>query len=229
MLAVGTALVLGAALGLTTAHETARAIKEPMSMTEYAKLRRNYMFGHREMSDLADGMAVVATSVDIFANRDLRSAADIRGTKLHKRFLDSLDTVKFLSRFSLGMDEIYFFPAMYLLFEEGNADAALATIDLGVADRRTQARVPLLAAYTAHVFMRNPRKAGEYYLEIPRRFPDAPPWVAELGQKLVSGQDPIDTNPQIRKQLLDTVKRAFPEAEKYIEKYQNRNPEGGAP
>lgn len=203
-----------------TAQEQKQATTQKISLREYAQNKRNVFLGHREMADLMDGMAVVATTIDLFSNRNSKSAKEIAGTKLHQRFLDSLNTVRDLSKYSLGMDEIYFFPAMYLLFEDIEAEQAISIIDLGVQDQQTQARIPLLGAYIAHVFLRNPIQAGRYYLEIPKRYKDTPEWVTQLGERLARGDDPIDTNVEVRQKLLETMKTAFPEAKRYIERYQ---------
>ncbi len=196
-----------------------------LDFRDYASLRRNYFFGHKEMSDILTGMSVLSNTVDAFANSNQPGFED---SKVRARFEDSLGDAKFLARFALGMNDIYAFPALFLLFEEENPERSLELVHIGMRDSRTDIKIPLLGAFISHVFVRDLQSAGNFYKTLYKNYPHhkTPEWVNALADKLLAGDDPYVSNPALRHRLDKMVRTAFPRAQAYFERQEAKRKKG---
>jgi hypothetical protein len=206
----------------TKNEKTTLEIQGPIDFREYFSLRRNYFFGHKEMSDIVTGMSVLSNTVDAFANSKMTG---FENSKIRARFDDSMMDAKFLSRFAIGMNDIYIFPALYFLFEEQNPERALELVQLGMRDSRTDVKVPLLGAFISHVFERNLQTAGRFYKTLYEKYP-TPEWINDLANKLLAGEDPYLSSPRLRSSLDEVIKRTFPKARSYFEKQEEKRRRG---
>lgn len=178
-------------------------------------LRRNFFFGHRELSDILEGLRILSNAVDAFQN-----APALRLNPNHvvrKRLLDSLVSLPQLASRRIGMSEAYTLPAMYFLFEEDSPGEAYSIVRLGLNDLRANNQVPLLAGFVAHVFSRDLTAAASHYETLAKR-PGIPTWVGDLANRLRAGDDPFVTDERVRGTLCKVVVRSFPRALSFLEK-----------
>jgi hypothetical protein len=104
------------------------------------------------------------------------------------------------------------FPGLsYFSLEEGNFETAekLALTMIAADQYAYQARFVL--AFLYHHFLEMPREAGQIYKELSMQ-PDAPAWMADLGQKLIDrGADPeLDLSPHVLGSLCQWLLRSAP-------------------
>ncbi len=193
-----------------------------LDFKQYFTLRRNYFFGHKEMSDIATGMSVLANTVDAF--QGVRSPG-FAESKVKARFESSMDDTKFLSRFAIGMNDIYIFPALFYAFEEENPARAMELVELGMRDSRTDIKVPLLGAFISHIFVRDFKKAGELYKTVYTKY-KAPEWIDTLANKLLTGEDPYLSTPAYQEKLSRIINRSFPKAKAYFQRQEEKRRSG---
>lgn len=196
-----------------------------INIKDQITLRRNYFFGHKEMSDIITGMSVLANTVDAFANSKLPG---FENSKARMRFENSLNDAKFLSQFSIGMNDIYIIPALFLMFEESNPPKAMEIVRLGLRDSRTDGRLPLLGAFINHVFLRDLPEAGKYYKMVYEKNKQAA-WMNDLANKLLAADDPYVTNPKLKNRLKKLVTEVFPKSKKYLQENGQEFEKGGNP
>ena len=177
------------------------------SVREQLSSKRQLFFGHREFSDLLLALNVLSNTVDMIATPNSEPIA--------RRFEQSLLDLQFLARLQLGMNEIFLFPANFMLFEKNNPQAALSILDLGLIDPRATPQMPLMAGFVAHVFLRDTQKAAGYYKILSQK-PKVPAWVGELSAKLQLGLDPFTTDFRMANNLCSLVKNVFPQSEKIL-------------
>jgi len=203
------ALVLCAVVSWIALPQTANEVREQSFGAQAALTRRRFFFGHAELSDILDGLAILSYSVDAFQNAQvLRNDPE---HPIRKRLISSLRHVPSLSARRIGMSEVYTLPAMYFLFEEDKPREAYDIIRGGLADARVNNQVSLLAGFVAHVFLNDIPSASAHYRLLATR-PDVPPWVGDLASRLERGDDPFVTNPKVRRQLCRVIIRSFPRA-----------------
>jgi hypothetical protein len=206
-------IALCGAVSWTALPSTANERFEADVGREAAFTRRRFFFGHTEMSDVLQGLAILSHSVDAFAN-----APAIRVDPTHivrKRLVAALEGLPTLARRRIGMSEAYTLPAMYFLFEEDDPRASFDVIRWGVEDPRVNAQVPLLAGFVAHVFLADVPAAAGYYERLAQR-EGVPAWVGDLARKLARGEDPFVTNPKVRDRLCSVIAKSFPRAASYL-------------
>lgn len=182
-------------------------VEQNLSVREFITERRELFFGHREFSDLLSALDILANTVELISLPTTERA--------QLRFEKSLSDLKLISRYRLGMNEIFLFPANYLLFNKNDASAALSVLDLGVDDPRATPQMPLMAGFIAHVFLRDTKKAAKYYENLSKK-PNVPAWVGELSAKLEMGNDPLVTDFRLAKKLCILVKKVFPQSERTL-------------
>jgi hypothetical protein len=124
------------------------------------------------------------------------------------------------------MNDIYIFPALFFLFEEENPELAMKFVHLGMQDSRTDIKVPLLGGFIAHIFMRDIKKAGEFYQTLSQKYPNVPKWVSDLSKRLLAGEDPYLSNPQLKNRLQSVITKAFPNAKSYFERQEEKRRRG---
>ncbi len=194
---------------------TANETKVVASHSEPLFLRRNVFFGHRELSDILEGLSILSHAVDAFQN-----APALRRDPEHvvrKRLQEALTALPALAKRRIGMSEAYTLPAMYFLFEEDAPEMAYTLIRHGLSDTRTNNQVPLLAGFVAHVFARDLDAAAAHYAALAAR-PDVPEWVGDLARRLKGYDDPFVTDEKVRNTLCKVMARSFPRALPFLEK-----------
>ena len=202
-------LALCACVSWWALPRSANEVREQSFGTQAAFTRRRFFFGHAELSDILDGLAILSNSVDAFQNAQvLRSDPS---HPIRKRLLTSLGKVPDLSARRIGMSEVYTLPAMYFLFEEDKPREAYEIIRGGLADTRVNNQVSLLAGFVAHVFFNDLPAATAHYRILASR-PDVPSWVGDLASRLERGDDPFVTNEKVRRQICTVIIRSFPRA-----------------
>jgi hypothetical protein len=181
---------------------------QAFSLKESAGLRRNFFFGHSEFSDILRGMEVISATADVFHERK-KNKVYLKDLKMGQIFEESLSYIPYLTFMQLGMNEIYTFPSTFLLFEDEDYQRAFDVASLSVLDKRIIGNPITLAAYTAHVFLREPLLAAQYYKLLSQK-PNMPEWILQLSQKLETGKDPFLTDPKVRYTLCSVIIRSFP-------------------
>lgn len=212
-----TALAATVALSFTigqteTAKQEASISTEPLK--EHFQMRRNYFFGHKEMSDTISGLSVLAATIDAYSNFE---APDFASSKVRLRLDESLKIAPFLSKYAIGMNDVYLLPALFFMFMEENPSRAMELVELGIQDSRTTPRVILLGAFVSHVFIRNLQRAGELY-KIIREKHNGPMWLDELATQLLAGDDPYLTNPKLKGKLDTIINKSFPRSRAFFER-----------
>jgi hypothetical protein len=187
------------------------------TLKESAGLRRNFFFGHGEFSDILRGMEIIAATANSFHERK-KNKVYLENLKSGPAFEESLKYIPYLSAMQLGMNEVYTFPSTFLLFEQEDYSRAFDVASQAVLDSRIIGNATMLAAYTAHVFLREPKTAAHYYRILGHR-PNMPSWILDLAKKLETGQDTFLTDPRVRNTLCNTVIRSFPRiAKEFMDK-----------
>lgn len=197
--------------------------QEEKNISQYISSPRYYFLGHKEISDIFNGMVVLSNTVAVYAF----VGSPLKPPEKDKlRFYKSKGMIQSLSKYKIGMDPIYSYPSIYYLFIEEDVDSAIEIAQWGLEDSRTTILVDMLAAFIYHHFLRENKKAGEIYLKLPQKYPQAnvPLWIVELGEKLIKGEDPYN-DPLKAERLEKGLMNSFPHAYKIFE--ENKKRKGG--
>jgi hypothetical protein len=195
-----------------TAKQEASIASEPLK--EHFLMRRNYFFGHKEMSDTISGLSILAATIDAYSNY---SEEDFGNSKVRLRFEESLKIIPSLSKYAIGMNDVYLLPAIFFVFVEEDPLRSMALVELAINDSRTTARAVLLGAFVSHVLIRNLQRAGELYKEI-REKHNGPEWLETLAVQLLAGNDPYLTNPKLNGKLNAIINKSFPRSKAFFER-----------
>ncbi len=175
---------------------------------------RNLFFGHQTFADQLQGIRIMAATIDLYTQTP---AQRISVPNIPKQRFDSLlPQLKTIALHAVYMPESFVFPALYTALEDENPKAALPIIELGLISGKKDPRLLLLGAFISHVFLRDINKAAQFYREI-SKLPKAPAWSENLAKRMESGQDPLDTEPELRKSFCIMIRNSFPRAKQHFE------------
>jgi hypothetical protein len=197
-----------------TAFEHQRNSKQNIALKDHLGQRRSYFFGHKEISDLMTGLNIISVSVDAFRQP---LDADSRENVAARRFEDAMKDVEFLSKVSLGMVEVYSFPATHLLFDNEEPLRALKIVRLGMKDIHADARILMLGGFISLFFLRDVPQASEFFSTLIQK-EGSPPWLIQLSTRLKAGKDPFREDPESEKILKKVMEKSFPRAKQFFER-----------
>lgn len=171
--------------------------------------------GHREFAWTIIAINTLAATVNAWNSKTQKGLEpEIQNQSLAK-FEESLDAIPGLARESLGMLEVFMFPASFLAFEVNDIDRAIEVARAGSTDPRLQADLVLSVAYLSHIFKGNLNQAADDYELLLTQFPNAT-WIKETIVALRSGVDPFKREGRNRTIICNMLQRAFPLARKRL-------------
>ena len=99
---------------------------------------------------------------------------------------------------------------MIFLFEINDLNTATEIVSYGLNDNHVDMRTLLLYAFIAHIFHADLPKAASLYKRL-SEFPGAPEWMGKFSKTLQAGDDPVKTNPKVKKFITDMIQNFFPQ------------------
>ncbi|MEN9808493.1 MAG: hypothetical protein RLZZ488_60 [Pseudomonadota bacterium] len=171
--------------------------------------------GHREFAWTIIALDGLASAVNAWTGLVDPATTREQRTRLLDKFNDTLDALPGLAKESLGMREVFQFPASILAFELNDIDRSIAVARIGAQDVRLEPDLALTIAYLSHVFGNDLREVAKDYERVQVHFPNVS-WLNELIESLKMGKDPFKRSDRNRTAVCRMLTRAFPLATKRL-------------
>jgi hypothetical protein len=172
-------------------------------------------FGHREFAWTLIAIESLAATVNAWNSRNNPNIDESRQARMQQKFDESLEGLAGIAEFSLGMREVFTFPASFLAFELNDLDRAIAVARAGAKDFRLEADLALSIAFLTHIFKGDLRAAADDYERVSVHFPEAV-WLKETVNSLRQGIDPSKRAGKDKTILCKMLANAFPLAKKKL-------------
>lgn len=172
-------------------------------------------FGHREFAWSLWALNGLAATVNAWhAETAVEQSAEQREQIEKKLSAFVLDIPEFAKE-SIGMREIFIFPASYFAFVKNEADVALDIARAGAGDPRLAADLVLTVAYLTHLFKGDLNAAAQAYEKVLEVFPNSQ-WLNKTISKLRRGVDPFLSDEESKRKNCKQLLIIFPLSKKRL-------------
>ena len=171
--------------------------------------------GHTEFAWTLVAIQSLAATVNAWNAHDSEAIDASEKARNIAKFEESLEILPALAEASLGMREVFTFPASFLAFELNKIDRAIEIARAGANDIRIEADLALSIAFLTHIFKGDLIRAADDYQRVAMHFPTAT-WLQDTIRMLRQGIDPSTRAGKDKTILCKMLANAFPLAKKKL-------------
>jgi len=211
MLAAGVTLI-ASALWLVSRQD-----KRPVtrgSLSNFA-IPAALSFGHREFAWSLWALNGLAATVNAWHADTTTELSAQQREQINKKLRAFVADIPEFAKESIGMREIFIFPASYFAFVKNEADVALDIARAGAGDPRLAADLVLTVAYLTHLFNGDLNAAAHAYEKVLEVFPNSQ-WLNKTISKLRSGEDPFLSDEESKQKNCKQLLIMFPLSKKRL-------------
>ena len=168
-----------------------------------------FSFGHQEFASILIALQGLSSTVNAWSMASSPEANPELRERVNKKFDEFLTNLPFLAKESLGMREIFLFPASYLAFERNDIDRAIEVAQAGAKDPRLEVDLILSVAYLTHIFKGDFNSTAAAYERVLVHFPSST-WLKNVIAELRAGRDPLVRPGKDRTLACKMLNNAFP-------------------
>ncbi|MFZ9520258.1 MAG: hypothetical protein ACO3A4_07265 [Silvanigrellaceae bacterium] len=165
--------------------------------------------GHLEFAWLVVAIQGLAETVNTWTTLDAKHIDIHTRTVQLAKFEDTLSVLPDLANQTLGMRELFLFPASVMAFELSDINRAIEIARLGAKDIRLEADLALSIAYLTHIFKGDLKQAASDYERVQLHYPNVS-WLKETIALLKMGVDPFQRPGRSRGKICFMMTKAFP-------------------
>jgi hypothetical protein len=172
-------------------------------------------FGHREFAWSLWALNGLAATVNAWHADTAKELTIQQREQIEKRLNSFVADIPEFAKESIGMREIFIFPASYFAFVRNDVDVALAIARAGADDPRLAADLVLTVAYLTHLFNGDLSAAAHAYEKVLEVFPNSQ-WLNKTISKLRSGVDPFLSDDESKQKNCKQLLIMFPMSKKRL-------------
>lgn len=172
-------------------------------------------FGHREFAWSLWGLNGLAATVNAWHADTAKELTAHQRKQIDDKLRAFVADIPEFAKESIGMREIFIFPASYYAFVRNDVDVALTIARAGADDPRLAADLVLTVAYLTHLFNGDLSAAAHAYEKVLEVFPNSQ-WLNKTISKLRSGVDPFLSDDESKQKNCKQLLIMFPLSKKRL-------------
>lgn len=187
----------------------------PIANIQNFPLQAVVSMGHEEFAWTLVAIQSLAATINAWTLKNSSNIDPQEQKRVFAKFDEALIGLAPLAQVSLGMREVFTFPASLLAFEFNDIDRAINVARLGANDKRLEVDLILSVAFLTHIFKGDLKAAAEDYQRVSAQFPNAT-WLQDSVRLLKQGIDPSKRAGKDKTILCKMLANAFPLAKKKL-------------